>query len=193
MMKKRKFLPYFLIICLILSNIVNYTSLTTSAEESTAEVATLEDVIAGMADPSQLSGASTRATTANVVLDDGTYYINGKYSGDYLRNNSSSPIATSGTFSSLGSSIKWKITNVNGSFTIQPFNDTTKYLAVPTLSTALSAIQLVTISGTTIPTECLWNITYADGGGCLIQNVFNSRYLFTISLASLDVKYDHLD
>lgn len=105
--------------------------------------------------------------------------MNGEYSGDYLKYNSTSPAAESGTFSALGSTIKWKITNVNDSFTIQPINDLTKYLAVPTTSTTSTSVQYVTVSGTSIPTECLWDISIATGGGCLVQNVYNSRYLYS--------------
>ena len=35
------------------------------------------------------------------------------------------------------------------------------------------------MSGTTIPEECLWDISFAANGGCLVQNVGNSRYLCT--------------
>lgn len=175
---KRKPISCFLMLCLCITSILNFSAIAVYAEDSISTTVSIEDVIAGMADISQLSEASHRATTA-VVISDGIYYLNGEYSGDYLRNSSSSPVAKSGTFSSLGTSIRWIITNVSGSFSIRSASDTTKYLAVPTSSTSSSSVQLVTVSGSTVPTECLWNISYAAGGGCLVQNVYNSRYLYS--------------
>ena len=54
---------------------VSVTSLSASAVEITTETATLEDVVAGMADPSQLGGISARAATTSAVIEDGIYYV----------------------------------------------------------------------------------------------------------------------
>lgn len=175
----RKLFVYLLVSALLLTGTFNVTSFAAESEDNSTSTVTLKDVIAGLADPSQINNFATRATEVNTVLEDGTYYLNGEYSGDYLKYNSTSPAAESGTFSALGSTIKWKITNVNDSFTIQPINDLTKYLAVPTTSTTSTSVQYVTVSGTSIPTECLWDISIATGGGCLVQNVYNSRYLYS--------------
>lgn len=174
-----KLFLYLLVISFIISNFINAKILTANAAEIVTETVALEDIMAGMADRSQLDGISTRATNANNLIEDGIYYLNSKFSGDYLRNSSSTPTAESGRFSSLGTSIQWKITHVSNSIAIQSVKDPSKYLAVPTSSILSSSVQLVTVGGATIPTECLWNISIAEGGGCLLQNVFNSRYLYT--------------
>lgn len=67
---------------------------------------------------------------------------------------------------------------MNNKITIQPKNDTSKYLAVPTSGTPISAVQLITVNSSTIPTECLWNVSVGEGG-CILQNAYNSRYLYT--------------
>ena len=170
---------HILVLCICITTIFHYTIVVTSAEDNVTTTPTREDVIAGIASPSQVDLELSRATSENAVIANGTYYINGEYSGDYLRNSASSVVAKSGTFSSLGASIRWIITNDSGSFTIRSASDTTKYLAVPTSSTTSSSVELVTLSSTTIPTECLWNISYADNGGCIIQSVYNTRYLYS--------------
>ena len=175
----RRLFVYLLISALLLTGTFNVASFAVESKEDLTSTVTLKDVIAGLADPSQINNFEAQASTVNTILPDGTYYLNGRYSGDYLKHNSTSPAAESGTFSTLGSTIKWKITNVNGSYTIQPINDLTKYLAVPSNTTASTTVQYVTVSGTSIPTECLWDISVATGGGCLVKNVYNSRYLYS--------------
>ena len=166
------------IMCLLISSLLlgvfSIHSFAAKPTDAMVNMVTVEDVIAGLASPSHLSLSATRGMSANAPISDGTYYLNGEYSGHYLKHNPSSPSAEPGTFSALGASIKWKITNVNGSFTIQPLNNPTKYLSV---SSTGNAIQYVTVSGTTVPEACLWDIAFAANGGCLIQNVSNSRYL----------------
>lgn len=175
----QKIFSYILVVFLVVSNIMNATSFNVNAAEIVTESTTLEDVIAGMADFSNLNGVSTSATAAYNILEDGVYYLNCRYSGDYLKNSSSTPVVESGLLSSLGTSIQWKIINMNNSVAIQSVKDSSKYLAVPASSVSSSTVRLVTVGGATIPTECLWNISVAEGGGCLLQNVFNSRYLYT--------------
>lgn len=109
------------------------------------------------------------------TVNDGTYYLNNKNSGKYLRY-SSSLSTQSGLIASLGDSIRWEITYNGGYYYIQPLSDSTKYLAVST-SSGSNVVELITVTSATVPTQCQWSITIAIGGGCLIQNAYNSKYL----------------
>lgn len=119
----------------------------------------------------------TYSTTSNLIGND-TYYLNNRYCGDYLRYTSSSATATSGLISSLGNSIRWEIRSVNGGYVIRSKSDTTKYLGVPT-STSSTSVSVVTITDSTIPARCIWSISIANGGGCLVKNTYNSKYLYS--------------
>lgn len=119
----------------------------------------------------------TYSTTSNLISND-TYYLNNRYCGDYLRYTSSSATATSGLISSLGNSIRWEIRSVEGGYVIRSKSDTTKYLGVPA-DTGSTSASIVTISDSTIPSRCIWNITIANGGGCLVKNTYNSKYLYS--------------
>lgn len=174
----QKLISCFLAVCLFMSSMIYCTPHTVYATERTTDSVSLEDVIAGEADISQLNETTTRASAATPLLDNGIYYLNNKNCGEYLRMYLSSLTTSSGILSSLGTSIQWQITNVNNKIAIQPKGDTSKYLAVPTSSTSSSAVQLVTVSGSTVPTECLWTVSVGEGG-CLLQNVYNSRYLYS--------------
>lgn len=119
----------------------------------------------------------TYGPTSNLLSND-TYYLNNRYCGDYLRYTSSSATATSGLISSLGNSIRWEIRSVEGGYVIRSKTDTTKYLGVPT-DTGSTSASIVTVSDSTIPTRCIWKITIANGGGCLVKNTYNSKYLYS--------------
>ena len=119
----------------------------------------------------------TYSTTSNLISD-GMYYLNNRYCGDYLRYTSSSATATSGLISSLGNSIRWEIKSVDGGYVIRSRSDLTQYLGVPT-STSSTSVSVVTITDSTIPARCIWNITIANGGGCLVKNTYNSKYLYS--------------
>ena len=175
---RSKILVLALSLCLCLSGLFGFVT-EVNAEEYIDESVTVEDVVAGMASLSQLNSGQMRALTANAPIADGTYYLNGQYNGDYLKNDASSLATNSGLLTDLGESIEWVITNVNGAFTIRSVSDTTKYLAVPTSSTEEAAVQLVSVTGSSIPSECLWNISFAADTGCIIQNVYNSKYLYS--------------
>lgn len=109
------------------------------------------------------------------TVNDGTYYLNNKNSGKYLRY-SGSLSAQSGLIASLGDSIRWEITYNGGYYYIQPLSDSTKYLAVST-SSGSNVVELITVTSSTVPTQCQWSIALAISGGCLIQNAYNSKYL----------------
>lgn len=89
----------------------------------------------------------------------------------------------SGLISSLGDSIRWEIRSVDGGYAIRSSTDTTKYLGVSersnTSTSEVAAIEIVTVTDTIIPQRCVWSIRIANGGGCLIKNTYNSRYLYS--------------
>ena len=119
----------------------------------------------------------TYSTGTNLVSDD-TYYLNNLNCGDYLSYTPSGATATSGLISDLGNSIRWEIKAVSGGYVIRSKSDTTKYLGVPT-STSSSAVSLVTVSETAIPSQCIWKIQISSEGGCLVKSAYNSRYLYS--------------
>lgn len=112
------------------------------------------------------------------TFPDGMYYINGKYSGDYIRYTSSSVLPESGLLSSLGNTIKWQINKVDGKYVIRSASDKTKYLAVSTTSSN-HTVEVVTVSNASIPLRCKWDITISSDNACLIKSVFNNKYLYT--------------
>ncbi len=119
----------------------------------------------------------TYSTTSN-ILSNGTYYMNNRYCGDYLRYASSNATATSGLISNLGNSIRWELKAVTGGYVIRSKSDTTKYLGVPA-DTSSNSVTIVNISDATIPKRCIWSISLASGGGCLVKNTYNSKYLYS--------------
>ncbi len=121
-----------------------------------------------------LSVTYSEESTLPITTD--TYYLNNKYFGNYLHYYSSiSP--RSGTIDELGSSIQWKLMRVGTGFVIRSTVDSTKYLAVSTDETNYS-IGVSTISESSIPQNCIWNISIAVGTGCLIRSAYNDRYLY---------------
>ena len=145
-----------------------------SASEIENEIPTKYDVLAG-ADTYDEKTIEQVFRTRSQTVHDGTYYLNNDNSGKYLRY-SSSLSAQSGLISSLGNSIRWEITYNGSYYYIQPVSDSTKYLAVST-SSGSNAVELVTVTSSTVPTQCKWSISIATGGGCLVKNAYNSKYL----------------
>ena len=109
------------------------------------------------------------------IVDDGEYYLNNSNSGKYLKNGGSLS-CQSGLISSLGNSIRWEITYNGSYYYVQPMSYSTKYLAVSTISGS-DEVKLVTIENSNIPSQCEWSISIATGGGCLLKNAYNSKYL----------------
>ncbi len=91
-----------------------------------------------------------------------------KYSGNNLS-------VQAGLIASLGNAIRWQITGNGDYYLIQPAGDLTKYLAVQADGNAV--LQLISATGTSVPTNALWDVSIADGGGSLVKNVYNSAYL----------------
>lgn len=121
----------------------------------------------------------TYTSAGSQILANNTYYINNKYSGHYMQYTTNGTIAgTAGYISSLSDTIRWDVQKVSNGYVLRAKSDPTKYLG--TASNASStAVEVVTISDAAIPTRCIWNITYASGGGCLIRSSYNANYLYT--------------
>ncbi len=119
----------------------------------------------------------TYSTTSNFISND-TYYLNNRHCGDYLQYASSAATASSGLISSLGNSIRWEIISVDGGYIIRSKSDPSKYLAVPS-NISSTSVSIVTVNDSTISQKCIWSITMASGGGCLVKNTYNSKYLYS--------------
>ena len=121
-------------------------------------------------------------TASEYTIADGTYYLNNRYCGDYLRSMTSYVTANSGLISSLGNSIRWDITSVSGGYVIRSHSDNTKYLSVSS-DTSSSAVLFETVNTTsTIPSRCIWVFDSAGGvgGGCTVKNTYNNKYLYSL-------------
>ena len=130
-----------------------------------------------------LSVTYSEESTLPVAND--TYYLNNKYFGNYLHYNSSSISPRSGTLNELGSSIQWKIIRVGTGFIIRSATDSTKYLSVADDETNYS-VGILTLVESTIPQNCIWNISIAAGTGCLIRSAYNDRYLYIKEYSEYD-------
>ena len=115
-----------------------------------------------------------RVSTTGAKLTTGEYYLNSYNSSKYLRNTSN--FVGTGKLSTLGSSVLWKITYINGKYTLQPSNAPTKYLAASTSSSG-SSVSLISASSNDIPERCFWTIEGADNGGIIIKS-YTGRYLY---------------
>ena len=181
-----RIISFMLVIGILISS-VSCLSLACSATEFinsnyTNTAPTKYDILAGV-DTYDDNTIEQVMRTRSQLFENGTYYFNNKDNGKYLRYNSSSLSGQSGLLSSLSNTIRWKVTYSGGYYLIQPISDTTKYLAVPTDSSS-NNLEVVSVSTTTIPSRCKWSITIATGGGCLVLNAYNSKYL-TLSGSSV--------
>lgn len=84
----------------------------------------------------------------------------------------------SGLLAQLGTSVQWQARYVGDGYVFSPADDPSKYLAAAE-SSGSSSVELISATAETIPSRCIWTVRYASGGGCLYQNVYNSRYLTT--------------
>lgn len=152
-------------------------------------IVTVEDVSAGLASPemlyqrqqsSEIQAVALGATAgANQLLADGTYYLINTHHGHFLRYLASAAITgQSGLLAQLGTSVRWQIRYVGTGYVFSPVDDSSKYLAVSE-SSGSSTVELITVSGENMPERCIWTMRHASGGGCIYQNVYNSRYLTT--------------
>lgn len=147
-------------------------------EEIAAGIAAPPDNVSATSNSRAISSGGTVSTQA-LNLSNGTYYMNNRNCGKYLRYYSSALSLTNGYVSTYGNSIKWKITAVSGGYTISSVSSSTKYLGVPS-STSSNTVELVTVSsGASIPARCIWIFEAAIGGGCLVKNTYNSKYMYT--------------
>jgi len=113
-------------------------------------------------------------------IENDTYYLNNHSTGKYLQKNSAtSVVGASGLISSLLDTIRWDIQKVAGGYVLRSHSDNTKYLGV-TSSASGSGVTIVTVSNAVIPGNCIWDISSAVGGGCLIRSTHNSCYLYSM-------------
>ncbi len=127
---------------------------------------------------------STPITASASAIDtEQVAYINNSAWKSYLQNNDGTADSTAGLISALGDTIRWTITPLSdGTCTIRSVSNPNLYLAG-------SARQYGTdVRLLDLPTSiaCKWEITLApDGSGCLIRNVYTSKYLNIDSAGTL--------
>ena len=112
------------------------------------------------------------------LIGDGLYHLNNKYHGKFLRYTASGLGVKSGLADTLLNSIRFKIEKVTDGYVIRANGNDTKYLAVPS-STSDTSVTMVKVVDKKVPEEAIWTIMSAIGGGYLIKNNYNSRYLYT--------------
>ena len=114
-----------------------------------------------------------KTAQAASVLSTDSYYINEKSGGKYLWSSGTATGAKQGKLSTLGTSIQWKVTNKDSTWsTVSLASNSTKYLC----NESGSAVSLKTVSGT-IPDSCLWSFTM-ESGGIRIKNKATGNYLY---------------
>ena len=100
-----------------------------------------------------------------------------KSAGKYLHSTNNVANLDSGSISSLGQSIQWKLTQLeDGAYTIQSLSNPSLYLAAASGSGS-TRIFLITLDDDIITERFKWNFTIASGGGVLIKNVNTQKYL----------------
>ena len=122
------------------------------------------------------------STGGTQTVANGTYYLNGKEGGGYLRYASGAASEKTGLISSLGNSIRWELQAVDGGYVLRSKSDMTKYLAVPS-STTSTSVTVETVSESALPARCVWTISVASGGGCLLKSAYNGKYLYSYGTA----------
>lgn len=115
------------------------------------------------------------------LVNNDDYFINNKETGKYLRYLAGNIDGASGLLKNLiAPSIKWTVqkSSSGDGYFIRSMIGSSNYLAVPT-NPADTSISSVEISDEAIPDRCLWDITLAAGGGCLIKSRYNNKYLYS--------------
>lgn len=183
----RKLLSLALLLCITLPLMTSLSSAATIGAivvKTDAAYSITDDFLAGNIPYGFDTSTKSIAAAQSQMFKNGTYYLNGEYSGDYLKYSASSVCAESGLLSSLGNSIKWNLKCVNASdniYTITAYGNSTKYLGVVADS---SNVEYVTVnSGSTVPARCKWKISIAANGGCLVKNTYSSQYLYSYGSA----------
>lgn len=112
-------------------------------------------------------------------LANDTYYLNNRGTGKYLQlSTSGTANGVSGLLSDLGNRIQWQLQKVGSGYVIRSVNDPTKYLAGAASSSSAS-VSITTVSDSAIPQTCIWSISAASLGGCLIRNAASGNYLYS--------------
>ncbi|MBE6947797.1 MAG: DNRLRE domain-containing protein [Ruminococcaceae bacterium] len=112
-------------------------------------------------------------------LENDIYYLNNRGTGKYLQLSTTGVAnGVSGLLNSLGNRIQWQTQKVNGGYVIRSVNDPTKYLSEAATLTS-SSVTITTVSDAAIPQNCIWSVSSARLGGCLIRNTVSGNYLYS--------------
>ena len=119
------------------------------------------------------------------AIETGCYYLTNRSIGKYLHWSNSYANCQRGLLSTIGDdTVKWKIVNLgDGYCTIQRADVPGYYLSASTESS--SGVRVYNDSSETIPDIYKWAISTAvSGGGVLIQNKSNGKYLYASDQAT---------
>lgn len=164
-----------LAICVVFSLFSHIVSASSSERASYNEEIIVD--VAGETDSNNQIVPMSAGTPLDI--SSGVYYINNKCLGSYLTLSGSSFTYITGYTSTFSSSTKWYVqeSDTEGQYVLRSYADDTKFIGV-SAATSTSA-SIITVSGL-VPDTCRWQILSADGGGCLLKNVYSSKYLYTI-------------
>jgi len=118
------------------------------------------------------------------TVPSGTYYVNNRDTGGYLKRSGTSLSAQAGVIlkNTVKTPYQWRITEVNDNqYTIQPANDLTKYLSAAPSTSSVSLSDFPTY----------WNARYGNNGGAIFT-VTSSGKNYALAVVSGTVKLQTL-
>ena len=118
------------------------------------------------------------------TVPSGTYYVNNRDTGGYLKRSGTSLSAQAGVIlkNTVKTPYQWRITEVNDNqYTIQPANDLTKYLSAAPSTSSVSLSDFPTY----------WNARYGNNGG-VIFTVTSSGKNYALAVVNGIVKLQTL-
>lgn len=121
------------------------------------------------------------------VVPSGTFYLNNREYGRYLKNTNGAADAQSGLLADLGTSIQWILTEFSDGYVLQNLGDTNQMLAVPAGYTSDSVLlSAPDVLGTY---NYVWDIVLASNG-CFLKSRYNNRYLYIDGGGHLKTRVD---
>ena len=121
------------------------------------------------------------------VVPSGTFYLNNREYGRYLKNTNGAADAQSGLLANLGTSIQWILTEFSDGYVLQNLGDTNQMLAVPAGYTSDSVLlSAPDVLGTY---NYVWDIVLASNG-CFLKSRYNNRYLYIDGSGHLKTRVD---
>lgn len=118
------------------------------------------------------------------TVPSGTYYVNNRDTGGYLKRSGTSLSAQAGVIlkNTVKTPYQWRITEANDNqYTIQPANDLTKYLSAAPSTSSVSLSDFPTY----------WNARYGNNGGAIFT-VTSSGKNYALAVVSGTVKLQTL-